>query len=101
MNFEDPDNHFAFILLTIIIFFSISMIILIPNYMNVPKASETRGYFYGTENIYGVNKPFSWDIDLFDEKISNIEHILIYIPMLWGMLRLIDLGRFLENYKKK
>jgi len=75
--------------------------VLILNYMDVPKISEKRDFIYGISNYeYGIHKSFDWSINVFDKKISNIENIIIYISMLWGFMRLIDLIHFLEKYKK-
>ena len=99
MEFEKRENQFAFKLLIIILLFGIVQLILIPNYMNVPKISDDRNYIYGFENIYPVNTGFSWSINFNDNKISHIENIIIWIFTLWGFMKCIDLMFFLEKYK--
>lgn len=100
MEWKNRDNHFAFILFTLIIFFGVSQTVLILNYMDVPKISEQRDFIFGVSNYYyRVNQVFNWDISFNDSVISNIENIIILILMLWGFMRLFDLLRFLVNYK--
>ena len=102
MEFEKRENHFAFKLLIIILLFGIVQLILIPNYMDVPKISEEKNYIFGFDNLDFpvVQKEFSWEIDFNDNKISNIENIFIWIFTLWGFMKCIDLMFFLEKYKK-
>ena len=99
MEFKKRENHFAFKLLIIILLFGVVQLILIPNYMNVPKISDNHSYIYGFENIYPVHTSFSWDISFNDNKISHVENIIIWIFTLWGFMKCIDLMFFLEKYK--
>ena len=99
MEFKKQDNHFAFKLLIIILLFGVVQLILIPNYMNIPKISDDKSYIYGFENIYPVHNDFSWDINFGDHKISHIENIIIWVFTLWGFMKCIDLMFFLEKYK--
>ena len=99
MEFEKRENHFAFKLLIIFLLFGIVQLVLIPNYMDVPKISDNHSYIYGFENIYPVHTGFSWDISFDDNKISHIENIIIWIFTLWGFMKCIDLMFFLEKYK--
>ena len=100
MEFEKPENHFAFKLLVIILLFGVVQIIFIPNYMSIPKISDDKNYIFGIENIYPVYTKFSWAIDFNDYKISHIENIIIWVFSLWGFMKCIDLMFFLEKYKK-
>jgi len=97
-----PDKRFAFKLLIIIFLFGTVQILLIPNYLELPKISEEKNYIFGFDNLDFpvVQKKFSWDIDFNDHKISNIENIFIWIFTLWGFMKCIDLMFFLEKYKK-
>ena len=99
MEFKKRENHFAFKLLIIIILFGVVQLILIPNYMNVPKISDNHSYIFGTQNIYPVHASFSWAISFNDNKISHIENIIIWVFTLWGFMKCIDLMFFLEKYK--
>ena len=99
MEFEKRENHFAFKLLIIILLFGVVQLVLIPNYMNVPKISDNHSYIFGTENIYPVHTNFSWVISFDDNKISHIENIIIWVFTLWGFMKCIDLMFFLEKYK--
>ena len=97
---KNKKKSLNFILISMFILFMVYQTVLIINYMNVPKISEKRDYIYGISNYeYRVHKSFDWSINFFDKKISNIENIIIYICMLWGFMRLIDLLYFLEKYK--
>lgn len=101
MEFKDDETHIAFIVGTCIILFSVSMLLFIPNYLNLPKISEDHGFIFGVDNFYDprIKTPFDWSISLDDGKISNLENSIIWVFMLWGFLRLIDIMRFLEKYK--
>ena len=99
MEFEKRENHFAFKLLIIILLFGVVQLILIPNYMDVPKISGNHSYIYGFENIYPVHTGFSWVISFDDNKISHFENIIIWVFTLWGFMKCIDLMFFLEKYK--
>lgn len=75
--------------------------ILICNYFDVPKITEDHSYIYGVNQYSNlVKQDFNYNICFTDKVISNLEMILIYIPMLWGIMRLVDLAFFLEKYKK-
>ena len=100
MEFKKRENQFAFKLLIIILLFGIVQLILIPNYMNVPKISDDHSYIFGFENIYPVHTVFSWAISFDDNKISHFENIIIWVFTLWGFMKCIDLIFFLEKYKK-
>ena len=99
MEFEKRENQFAFKLLIIILLFGIVQLILIPNYMNIPKISDNHSYIFGFENIYPVNTCFSWSINFNYHKISHIENIIIWVFTLWCFMKCIDLMFFLEKYK--
>ena len=103
MGFQNKKHSLYFIMITYFILIFISQTFLILNYMDVPKLSERRDYIFGIDDYKDNNKivhrPFDWAISFNDDKISNIEHIIIYICMLWAFLRFIDLMRFLEKYK--
>lgn len=102
MEFKDEDNHLAFILITTILFLGVANYMLIFNYLDVPKMSNSHFVNIDIPNkYYPVKQNFSWDISFTDKKISNIENIIIWIFFLWGFMRGIDLFRFLENYKKE
>ena len=109
MGFKKIDNSINFCLLCIILFFGISQFLLINNFMNIPVKGSydfiknnpdyIRGFDYSF--YYEVDYPDFWVVDLGnDHKITNIENIVIWIFMFWGFLRVIDLQRILENYKK-
>lgn len=102
MVFKNPDNSFCFIMICIIVLFGVSNIILIGNAVFMSKRGSNPDYIYGFnyEFYYDPVYPDYWRFDFFDKKISNIENIVMMICMLWGFMRLIDLSRFLENYKK-
>ena len=101
MVFNDKRNEFAFKLLIIIVLFGVSETILFLNYFDLPKINEDHNYIFGSEQYKNLVKvDFIWDIDFSDNQIGQIESILIYIPMLWGMMRLVDLMYFLVKYKK-
>lgn len=110
MGFENIEDSINFCLLTIIILFGVSMLILIPNYMNIPvrwsvdflenNPDYVQGFDYSY--YYEENNPDFWRIDLgADRKITEIENIIILIPMFWGFLRLIDLERKLHKFKNE
>lgn len=103
LDFKDPDRHLAFKLLIIIILFGIVNIVFIVNYLNLPSLSylESQHIYRNSADINLVNNdPDFFTIDLFDGVITGIENIIIFIPMLWGFMKLIDLMYFLEKYKK-
>lgn len=106
MAFKKIENSINFCLLCLIIFFGISQLFLISNFMSLPvkgRDNFTSNYVSDTQHLI-VNKgkvTDFWRLDLGgDHKISNIENIIIWILMLWGFLRVIDLERILEKYKK-
>jgi len=103
MGFQNKKHSLYFILITYFILIFISQTFLIFNYMDVPRLRDRRDYIFGIDDYKEYNnvvhKKFDWSISFNDNKISNMEHIIIYICMLWGFLRLIDLMRFLEKYK--
>jgi len=75
---------------------------LVGDYLNLPHKHEIVNYsptveFFNAKyvNVY----PDYWKISVGDGKITQIEHIIIFIFMLWGFLRIIDLLRFMEKYK--
>ena len=102
MEFEKRDNHFAFKLLIIIILLGVSQFMLITNYLDLPPLTNLeRNHIYRTYNdinIVNVDKSF-WVISNVDNNISGIENIIIWIFMLWGFMKCIDLMFFLEKYK--
>lgn len=102
MEFKDPDNHFAFILITTMLFLGIATYLLMFNYFDVPKISNDHTFIFGIDNYdYPFKQDFNWNVSFNDRVISNFENIIIWIFFLWGLLRLIDLFRFLVNYKKE
>ena len=102
MEFEKRENHFAFKLLIIIILLGVSQFMLITNYLDLPALTNLeRNHIYRTYNdinIVNVDKSF-WVISNIDNNISGIENIIIWIFMLWGFMKCIDLMFFLEKYK--
>ena len=103
MDFKNKDNHFAFKLFIIILLLGTSQLVLIVNYLNLPILTlEERNNLYSVNsdiNIKKNDKDF-WVIALSDHKITGFENIIIYIFMLWGFMKCIDLMFFLEKYKK-
>lgn len=104
MEFKNPENHFAFKILILIILFSIVNIFFILNYFDTPKIDEDKSYIFGATNfndprVKNVDPDF-WSISFTDKRFSSLENIIIYICMLWGFMKLIDLMFFLEKYKK-
>lgn len=83
-------------------FFGVSSFMLIGDYMSIP-------HWYNIDNYSKVTAFFDakyinvyhdyWKICIGDGKITQIEYIIIMLFMLWGMLRLIDLLRFMERLK--
>lgn len=101
MEFKSKEKLFAFKLVIIIVLFGVSESILILNYFDLPKVSDDHSYIFGMDQYSKyIKKDFIWDISFTDKQIGNIESIIIFIPMLWGMMRLVDLMYFLVNYKK-
>lgn len=103
MGFKKIENSINFCLFCLIVFFGVSQLLLISNYVNIPKRGGDPNYIYGFnfETYYTREYPDFWRIDLgTDHKITNIENIIIWIFMFWGFLRVIDLERILERYKK-
>jgi len=98
---NDSYKKFCFILVTLFIFVGVSEYTLIFNYFDVPKINEQHDYIFGITGfsdsriIQKTSYVYSFD----DKVISNFEVILIYVFMLWSILRWIDLLRFLVNYK--
>jgi len=101
MGFKKIENSINFCFLCIIILFGIASIFLFGDYFSIPKRSDDPNYIYGynymNDVIYKPGDDF-WIINLGDKKISNIEHIIIWICFLWGFLRVIDLERILHKY---
>ena len=102
MDFKYKENHYAFKLFIIILLLGTSQLILIINYLNLPVLTlEERDNIYRVNsdiNIKKKDKDF-WVIALSDHKITGIENIFIYIFMLWGFMKCIDLMFFLVKYK--
>lgn len=75
---------------------------LIGDYITIPKRSDDPDYIYGFDYSYHYEKkyPDFWSIKIGDGKITNIEHIIIWICLFWGFLRIIDLTRLMEKYNK-
>lgn len=80
------------------IFLFIYTYLLMFNYFDVPKISETHDYIFGFEQ-FKVNTKFIWSISFSDHVIGNLENIIILLCMMWGMMRGIDVVFFLEKYK--
>lgn len=100
---DNPYKKFCFILVTLFIFVGVSEYTLIFNYFDVPKISDNHDYIFG---VTGFNDPrikqdANYDYSFNDKIISNLEVIIIYVFMLWSILRWIDLFRFLVNYKNE
>lgn len=103
MGFEKTENSITFCLLTLIILFAIAEILLLGNWFTIPLRGEDPNYIYGYNYMNDVvykPVPDFWVISFEDHKITNIEHIIIWICFLWGFLRIIDLERILGKYKK-
>jgi len=75
-----------------IILIGFGNIYLIVDYMNVPTREEKNwnGIFEPIETRYYQDPSRFWDIGLGDGFISNIEHYIIFCPLLLGSLRLVD-----------
>jgi hypothetical protein len=102
LEFENKQNHAAFKLIIIIVLFGVCESILILNYFDVPKISEDKSYRFGEHpHMDLVKQDFIWSIDFNDKTIGNMENIIIYVTMLYGILRLIDLMYFLEKYNNE
>lgn len=103
MEFESEENHYAFILFTIIIFLGVGSYMLIFNYMDVPKISEKRDFVFGVSdfNDFHIKRGFDYSLSFSDKKISNLENSIIWVTLLWGFMRLFDLMRFIVNYKNE
>ena len=92
MEFEKRENHFAFKLLIIIILLGVSQFMLITNYLDLPPLTNLeRNHIYRTYNDINIVNV--------DNNISGIENIIIWIFMLWGFMKCIDLMFFLVKYK--
>lgn len=75
---------------------------LISDYMTLPKRREDPNWWAGKERFEKyVTKNFSWRISPGDRFISNIENIIIWILMLWGFLRCIDLLKIIQGQENK
>ena len=100
----ENDKKFTRIMFTLILFMGVYSLILMPNYLDVPRISDNHTFKYGIDTFNDprvvVKNPDFFVISFSDKKITNIENIIIYIFMLWSFLRLIDLIYFLEKYKK-
>ena len=97
------EKKISFCLFCILIFWGVSGFMLIGDYMTLPRRTDDPDFIYGIEfnNIYSMEKDY-WVICVGDGKITNIENIIIWVFMLWGLLRGFDLIRFfMVNYKKE
>lgn len=99
---EELEKRITRCIIWICLFFGISSFMLIGDYVNLPHTYEIDNYSPVVEYFnakYVTVYPDYWEISVGDGKITNIEHIIIMIFMLWGFLRVIDLLRFMEKYK--
>jgi len=96
---NDIDKKTLKILLWIFLFIGVADVMLIGDYMTIPKTSEMPEFNYGLarHNQYINKYPDYWFIQVGDGKITNIENIVICIFNLWGFLRIIDLTQHLEK----
>lgn len=92
----------TFILLSVIILFGIGSYMLIIEYGTIPQKVIDENYMYGLDHSRKLEKqPDFWTIDFKDQRISNIEHIIIFLCLFLGFLRLIDLIFVIEDDKKR
>jgi hypothetical protein len=97
MVFSKKEHSILFILVCITVFFGISNFMLINDYVRLPVKHKEYTILVDLRSKLGLTQVYSdyWTINSFDGKITNIEHIIIWILMFWGFLRLIDLGRII------
>ena len=108
MGFAKIENSITFCLFCIILLFGISSFLLISDYIQLPiKGSESfmkenPDYIVESpyiEKLVQENKSRFWEIKIGNGFISNIENVIIYVCMLWGIMRTIDLMILLNRYK--
>jgi hypothetical protein len=97
MVFSKKEHSILFILVCITLFFGISSFMLINDWVRLPRKQKDFTILVDLRSKLGLNcvYPDYWEINSFDGKITNIEHIIIWVLMFWGFLRLIDLGRLI------
>ncbi len=97
-NFNKSIN---FCIICMILFFGISSYMLIFDYFSLPKKNEEPDWYVGKsywENKF-IKKDFDATLSIGDHKISNLENIIIWVLMLWGFMRTIDLLKLFEEEK--
>jgi len=100
VNKKELQKKINFCCVCILFFFGISEYWFIIDYLSLPKSIG--GSYFVNSIIVGYEiTNFStnfWVISLGDGLISNIELYIIFVLMLWGFMRVVDLLFLMKNY---
>ena len=84
-----------FCLICIILLFGVSAWIITPEYVTIPRRDHNPYWFAG-EDVFKARinyNPYFWEFSIGNKRLSNLENMIVFLFMLWGFMRMIDIMR--------